>query len=88
ERIKEYTKTGKMKHPSYLLIFNMMDGTENDLIFNFTKVTNETNLRRGIKDQEELDEEKKEENGKNNNANKGGLVYDNFYEEGEDLIVT
>ncbi|CAG8662878.1 12840_t:CDS:1, partial [Racocetra fulgida] len=49
------------------------------------KVTNETNPRREIEDQEELNEEEKEEDNENMNANEGGLVYDDYYEEGEDL---
>ncbi|CAG8756569.1 19616_t:CDS:1 [Racocetra persica] len=112
EGIKEYTKTGKMKCPSYLLaatwvketweaininlirrffkccgISNMMDRTEDKLIFDFTNITNETNLKRGVEGQEESNDKKEEEDSANINTNEGGLVYNGYYEEDKELTI-
>ncbi|CAG8784071.1 12567_t:CDS:2, partial [Dentiscutata erythropus] len=52
--IKEYTKAGKLKHPSYSLvanwccgISNAMDRAEDDLIFAFTRINNIMNPGQG-----------------------------------------
>ncbi|CAG8763648.1 9072_t:CDS:1, partial [Dentiscutata erythropus] len=89
-----------------------------DLIFDFTRITNQTNLRRGIESQEKLNnnennedndgenddgngsenngENNGDDNGENNgekeeteniNENKNGLVFDNYYKEGEELSI-
>ena len=158
--IKEYTKAGKLKRPSYSLIAdwvkeaweaidvnlvrksfkycgisNEMDGSEDNLIFDFTRIDNQTNPGRGIKSQEESedrddddndegeianeskgedaneseDEDTSESEGEDTNeseskdanesesedanesesedANESGIVYNNYYEEGEEFSV-
>ena len=113
EGIKEYTKAGKMKRPSYLLvatwvkeaweavdinmirksfkccgISNTMDGTEDDLILDFTRLTARTNSGRGI--EERNDDENNsdyENNGDSENDDNGenDCEYNGEYVDGEDV---
>ncbi|CAG8508477.1 22517_t:CDS:2, partial [Dentiscutata erythropus] len=145
EGIKEYTKSGKLKHPSYSLvanwvkeaweavdvnlvrksfkccgIANAIDGIEDNLIFDFTQIDNKNNPGRGIESQEEPEdrddninkgeganksegEDTNESKGKDEDTNKyegedtnksegedaneNRIVYDYYYEEGEELTV-
>lgn len=70
EAIKEYTPTGKIKRPSYSLVASWVkeawdnievstktDGSEDDSIFDFEKVSGKKNARIGIEEEGENDED-------------------------------
>jgi hypothetical protein len=110
EAVKEYTATGKIKKPSYLLVANWVkeswdaiyinmvkrsfkccgvsnaiDGSEDDLIFDSSRIEDVNNHERGIEEENENYNEDSDSNNEEDNSEYESE--DNYYEKNEEYNV-